>query len=120
MSEVTDPNKCDCECHGDKNVMHFMECCYACGRCGEERLLSLRTHKCPTMKKPLKWSEVKGLRTDPKRHRTRDPGDPYRCHTFSLHEKYSTDEVRTRVYEGCTKATMGCFECKKILIGEAA
>ena len=32
------------------------------------------------------------------------------------HKVFSTDEERAKIIEGCTKAEIGCIECKKILI----
>ena len=38
------------------------------------------------------------------------------CPVFDYHKVFSSDEERAKVVEGCTKATIGCIECKKILI----
>lgn len=60
--------------------------------------------------------KVKGMITDTKRQRKTDPGDPNVCPVFDYHKVFSSDDERNYVIEGCTKAGIGCIECKKILI----
>jgi tryptophanyl-tRNA synthetase len=54
--------------------------------------------------------------TDPSRKRRSDPGDPAVCNIMRLHEVFSTPEERASCDEGCRNATIGCVDCKKILI----
>ncbi len=54
--------------------------------------------------------------TDPARKRRSDPGDPQVCNIMRLHEVFSTPEERERCAEGCRTASMGCVDCKKILV----
>jgi len=53
--------------------------------------------------------------TDPQRVRRDDPGRPEVCNVFALHQYFTSEEKRAEIYEGCTKATMGCVDCKDIL-----
>lgn len=55
--------------------------------------------------------------TDTRRVRRTDPGDPADCPAYqSFHTLYCTPEERRRQEEGCRTATIGCLECKKIMI----
>ena len=56
------------------------------------------------------------MRTDPARVRRSDPGDPDKCPVFSLHEIYSTSEVKRWATQGCRSAGIGCVDCKGPLI----
>lgn len=60
--------------------------------------------------------KIKRMPTDPARVKLTDPGDPSKCPVWQLHEVYSPHEVLDWVVEGCTKAKMGCIECKTPLI----
>ena len=60
--------------------------------------------------------KIRTMITDTKRQRKTDAGDPNVCPVFDYHKVFSSDEERAKVVEGCTKATIGCIECKKILI----
>ncbi len=54
--------------------------------------------------------------TDPRRVRLTDPGDPKDCPTFRLHEIYCTEEEKAEVSEGCRTASIGCVDCKRVMI----
>jgi tryptophanyl-tRNA synthetase len=54
--------------------------------------------------------------TDTRRQRRTDPGDPKDCPAFRLHEIYCTDEERAELTEGCKTASIGCLDCKKVMI----
>jgi tryptophanyl-tRNA synthetase len=56
------------------------------------------------------------MRTDPARVRRNDPGNPDVCPVFSLHEIYSTSEVKSWAAQGCRSAGIGCVDCKGPLI----
>lgn len=60
--------------------------------------------------------KIKKMPTDPARVRLTDPGEPSKCPVWNLHEVYSDDDVKDWVVEGCTKAKIGCLDCKKPLI----
>lgn len=53
--------------------------------------------------------------TDPARVKKTDPGTPEKCNVNSLHKLFSDDETLKEVFDGCTKATIGCVKCKKWL-----
>jgi tryptophanyl-tRNA synthetase len=54
--------------------------------------------------------------TDPRRVRRTDPGDPKDCPAFRLHEIYCTPEEREELSIGCRTASIGCVDCKKVMI----
>jgi len=57
------------------------------------------------------------MMTDPRRVRRTDPGDPMDCPAYqSLHKIYCTPEELAYVDKGCKSASIGCLECKKIMI----
>jgi len=60
--------------------------------------------------------KIKRMPTDPARVKLTDPGDPSKCPVWQLHEVYSVQDTLDRVVEGCTKAKIGCIECKTPLI----
>ena len=59
--------------------------------------------------------KLRGAVTDPQRLRLKDPGRPEVCNIFSLHASFTSEEERQEIYEGCTKAEIGCVDCKKRL-----
>jgi tryptophanyl-tRNA synthetase len=60
--------------------------------------------------------KIKRMPTDPARVRLTDPGDPNKCPVWQLHKVYSDESTREWVVEGCTKAKIGCIECKQPVI----
>jgi tryptophanyl-tRNA synthetase len=56
------------------------------------------------------------MMTDPRRVRRTDPGDPKDCPAFRLHEIYCTEEEKAELTRGCRTATIGCLDCKKVMI----
>ncbi|HLK10414.1 MAG TPA: tryptophan--tRNA ligase [Candidatus Binatia bacterium] len=55
--------------------------------------------------------------TDPRRARRTDPGEPNDCPAYtSLHRIYCTPEELRFVEQGCRTASIGCLECKRIMI----
>ncbi|MDB3870021.1 tryptophan--tRNA ligase [Candidatus Thioglobus sp.] len=61
-------------------------------------------------------AKVKRMPTDPARIKLTDAGDPNKCPVWQLHEIYSDNQTRDWVVDGCTKAKMGCVECKQPVI----
>ncbi len=61
-------------------------------------------------------AKVKRMPTDPARIKLTDPGDPNKCPVWQLHKIYSDSQTRDWVVDGCTKAKMGCVECKQPVI----
>lgn len=60
--------------------------------------------------------KLRTMVTDPARKRRTDKGDPQKCPVFDLHKIFSADEEKKEVTLGCTTASIGCIDCKKILI----
>lgn len=55
--------------------------------------------------------------TDPRRARRSDPGDPNDCPAYqSFHRTYCTPEELAWQAEGCRQASIGCLECKQVMI----
>jgi tryptophanyl-tRNA synthetase len=55
--------------------------------------------------------------TDPSRKRKTDPGNPEICPVWSYHKAFGiSEEDKEWVSEGCTKAQIGCVQCKKLLL----
>ena len=61
-------------------------------------------------------TKVSKMQTDPARVRLKDPGDPEKCPVFELERIYLDEDQRTWVTQGCTTASIGCRECKQLLI----
>ncbi len=56
------------------------------------------------------------MMTDPARVRRQDPGEPEKCPAFQLHKIYCTPEEIEEVSKGCRTASIGCLDCKKVMI----
>jgi len=55
--------------------------------------------------------------TDPRRARRTDPGEPADCPAYvSFHRAYCTPEELAWQEAGCRTASIGCLECKKVMI----
>lgn len=54
-------------------------------------------------------------KTDIRRVRRTDPGEPTECNIFSLHKFVTTAEKVSYIEQGCRSASVGCVECKGIL-----
>lgn len=53
--------------------------------------------------------------TDTARKRRTDPGNPFICNLFAIHELISLGKTVEEIKKGCQTAEIGCIECKKIL-----
>ncbi len=60
--------------------------------------------------------KVKGMFTDPARLRKSDPGNPKVCNLFPYHELLGSADQQAEICEGCTNASLGCVDCKKIFL----
>ncbi len=60
------------------------------------------------------WEKLRPAKTDEARKRRSDPGDPARCNIFSYHKLVTPEEEIKEIVAGCTGATIGCIDCKKI------
>ena len=61
-------------------------------------------------------AKISRMMTDPARVKRTDPGEPEKCPAFQLHKIYSAPEEIEHVTQGCRSASIGCLECKKIMI----
>jgi len=62
------------------------------------------------------WKKLGPAKTDERRQRRSDPGVPADCNVYmSYHRYFSPEEDLEWVRDGCTKASIGCLECKKKL-----
>jgi tryptophanyl-tRNA synthetase len=62
--------------------------------------------------------KIQPMKTDVRRKRRTDPGDPEDCPAFTLHKAFIPEEQRSEIAEGCRSAGIGCLECKNIVIEE--
>ncbi len=60
--------------------------------------------------------KVMSMLTDTNRKRKSDPGDPEICNLFPYHVLMTAAEEQARIREGCTTASWGCVDCKKLLL----
>ncbi|MFY9398774.1 MAG: tryptophan--tRNA ligase [Desulfomonilia bacterium] len=60
--------------------------------------------------------KVMQMVTDIKRVRRNDPGEPKDCKLYPLHEYFTDMEKRQEIQAGCRSASLGCVDCKKILL----
>lgn len=60
--------------------------------------------------------KIATMPTDPARVRLADPGDPEKCPVWQFHLVYSDAATREWVCDGCTRAKIGCLECKQPVI----
>ncbi len=58
---------------------------------------------------------VMSMVTDPQRARRTDPGRPWVCNVYALHQIFSTEEYTKTVYDQCMAATIGCVDDKRAL-----
>ena len=66
------------------------------------------------------WKEtekkIKTMPTDPARVRRDDAGTPEKCPVWDFHQVYATEDEQAEIQQGCTSASIGCLDCKKILM----
>ncbi|MGM0539996.1 MAG: tryptophan--tRNA ligase [Thermodesulfobacteriota bacterium] len=61
--------------------------------------------------------KIMSMLTDTDRMRLKDPGDPANCNLFPYLQLLAPGQDFPEIREGCTQATRGCMECKKLLVG---
>lgn len=61
------------------------------------------------------WEKIKGAKTDERRIKRTDPGDPDVCNIFNIHKVFSKKDEIEMINTECRKAGIGCIDCKKIL-----
>lgn len=63
------------------------------------------------------WKKLGPAKTDEKRLRRTDPGNPDDCNIYSLHKLFADSETTLEwVRTGCTGASIGCVDCKRKLL----
>lgn len=60
--------------------------------------------------------KVKGMFTDPARVRKTDAGNPDVCNLFPYHVLLASAEEQAEIRSGCSSASLGCVECKKVFL----
>lgn len=60
--------------------------------------------------------KIKGMLTDKARLRRTDPGNPDDCNLYPYHELLTDEATRAEIRQGCTSASLGCVDCKAILL----
>lgn len=61
------------------------------------------------------WEKLRVAVTDTERKRRSDPGRPYLCKLYNLHEFVSPQEITEEINKECLSAGIGCLECKRKL-----
>jgi len=61
-------------------------------------------------------AKIAPMVTDTRRKRRSDPGEPNDCPVFTLHRAFVAADARDALATGCRTATVGCLECKKVVI----
>ena len=61
-------------------------------------------------------TKVKRMPTDPARVKRSDAGNPERCPVWQFHLVYSPEATKTWVKTECTRAGIGCLDCKQPII----
>jgi len=59
------------------------------------------------------WQKVRSAKTDTKRIKKTDPGDPEVCVVWDYHKIFSDKETQDRIYSECKAGSIGCMQCKK-------
>ena len=66
---------------------------------------------------PVLDKKIRVMMTDPARERRTDPGEPGKCPVWDLHKFFNNDGEQMReIPSGCRGASIGCVDCKKMLI----
>ncbi|PKN05650.1 MAG: tryptophan--tRNA ligase [Deltaproteobacteria bacterium HGW-Deltaproteobacteria-9] len=64
--------------------------------------------------------KVAAMFTDPQRMRRKDPGRPEICNVYTFHQIYSPGEDVDRIRVECSRAGIGCTDCKRQLSARIA
>jgi tryptophanyl-tRNA synthetase len=60
--------------------------------------------------------KIREMLTDTARMRRSDPGNPEHCNLFPYHALLSDAETQAEIRAGCLSASMGCVDCKALLL----
>ena len=61
-------------------------------------------------------AKIAPMKTDTRRKRKTDPGEPDDCPVFTLHKAFVEEGKREELAQGCRTAGIGCLECKNVVI----
>jgi len=61
------------------------------------------------------WDALRPAVTDTNRVRRDDPGEPNLCNVFTIHQSFTPEDKLEEIAAACRSASIGCFDCKKIL-----
>jgi tryptophanyl-tRNA synthetase len=59
------------------------------------------------------WQKVRSAKTDTKRIKKTDPGEPEVCTVWDYHKIFSDKETQDKIYSECKAGSIGCMQCKK-------
>ncbi len=62
------------------------------------------------------WEKLRTAVTDVARVRRTDPGDPEVCNIYTMHRAFSPEDAVTELGEACKSASVGCIDCKRVLL----
>ena len=48
--------------------------------------------------------------------RRTDPGDPEVCNIYTMHRAFSPEDAVRELGEACKSASVGCIDCKRVLL----
>lgn len=65
-------------------------------------------------------AKVRGMFTDQSRLRKSDPGNPDVCNLFPYHLLLCSADEQAEIRKGCTSASLGCVDCKRIFLKNLA
>ncbi len=84
---------------------------------GESKMSkSLGNHLGLTEPPEVIWEKLRTAKTDPARVRRTDTGDPEKCNIYAYHTFFTPPGPLEECATGCRTATIGCIECKKVLL----
>ncbi len=61
-------------------------------------------------------AKIRPMKTDTRRQRRTDPGVAEDCPVYSIHKSFSSENEKESIVKDCASASIGCIDCKKILI----
>jgi tryptophanyl-tRNA synthetase len=62
------------------------------------------------------WEKLRTAVTDVARVRRSDPGDPEVCNIYTMHRAFTPSSVMEELNVGCRSASIGCIDCKRVLL----
>jgi tryptophanyl-tRNA synthetase len=62
------------------------------------------------------WEKLRTAVTDVARVKRTDPGNPEICNIFTMHRAFSPADTTAELDKGCREASIGCIDCKRVLL----